>query len=52
MFNEEQAKCFLLKRQGELEILLMPNAPKVLDCKVYPLTTEERDMLHTFLAEE
>jgi len=30
----------------------MPDIPKVLDCKVYPLTKEERDLLRTFLTEE
>jgi hypothetical protein len=30
----------------------MPEAPKVLDCKVYPLTKEERDLLCTLLAKE
>jgi len=35
-----------------LEIPLMPEAPKVIDCKVYPLTKEERDLLYTFLSEE
>jgi hypothetical protein len=52
VFDEEGAKHFPLKREGELDIPLMPSAPKVLDCKVYPLTREERDTLHTFLAEE
>jgi len=52
VFDEEQAKCFPPKREGELEILLMPNAPKVLDYKVYPLMAEEWDTLHTFLTEE
>ena len=52
VFDEEWAKCFPPKRQRELEIPLMPNVPKVLDCKVYPLTTEEWDTLHTFLAKE
>lgn len=33
-------------------IPLMSETPKVLDCKVYPLTKEERDLLCTFLAEE
>ncbi len=33
-------------------ILLMPDIPKVLDCKVYPLMKEERDLLRTFLMEE
>jgi hypothetical protein len=52
VFNDKQAKCFPLKRKGELEIPLMPEAPKVIDCKVYPLTKEERDLLCTFLSKE
>ena len=30
----------------------MPEVPKVIDCKVYPLTKEERDLLCTFLSKE
>jgi len=30
----------------------MPEVPKVIDCKVYPLTKEERDLLRTFLSKE
>ena len=52
VFNEEKAKQFLPEREGELEIPLMQDVPKVLDCKVYPLTKEEWDLLRTFLAEE
>jgi hypothetical protein len=48
----EGAQHFPLKREGELGIPLMPEAPKVLDCKVYPLTKEEQDLLHTFLAKK
>ncbi len=30
----------------------MPKVPKVIDCKVYPLIKEERDLQYTFLSEE
>ena len=52
MFDEKGVKHFLPKWEGELDVPLMPNTPRVLDCKVYPLTREGRDTLHTFLAEE
>jgi hypothetical protein len=52
VFDKEQAKWFPPKREGDLKIPLMPNAPSMLDCKVYPLTKEEWDLLCTFLAEE
>jgi len=45
VFDEEGAKRFPPKRDGELKIPLMPNIPKVLDCKVYPLIKEEQDLL-------
>jgi len=45
-------KHFPPKREGELEIPLLPDTPKVLDCKVYLLMKEERDLLCTFLAKE
>ena len=38
--------------EGELDIPLMPEAPKVLDCKVYPLTRDKQDLLQTFLTKE
>ena len=41
VFSEEGAKRFPPKRDGELMIPLMPDIPKVLDCKVYPLMKEE-----------
>jgi len=52
VFDEECAKRFPLERDSKLEIPLLPNTPKVLDCKVYPLIREERDLLQTFLVEE
>jgi len=52
VFDEEGAKRFPPKRDGELEIPLMPDVPKVLDCKVYPLMKKEWDLLRTFLMEE
>lgn len=52
IFDEDESKRFPPERDGELEIPLLPDAPKTLDCKVYPLTREERDLLRTFLAEE
>jgi len=30
----------------------MPDAPKVLDCKVYPFMREEYDLLQAFIAEK
>ncbi len=52
VFDNERAKCFPPRREGELEIPLMPEVPKAIDCKMYPLTKEERDLLRTFLSEE
>ncbi len=45
MFDEEKAKHFPPIQDGELDIPLMLEVPKVLDCKVYPLIREERDLL-------
>ncbi len=52
VFNEAEAKHFPPEREGELEIPLMLDAPNVIDCKVYLLTKEERDLLQVFLAEK
>jgi hypothetical protein len=52
VFNKESARRFPPKRDGELTIPLMAETLKVLDCKVYPLTKEEWDLLRAFLMEE
>ena len=52
VFDEWAATRFLPEHEEELEIELLPGAPKEIDCKVYPLSQVEQDMLRQFLTEE
>src|SRR6266403_3331481 len=52
VFSEEESKRFPPKREEDMTIKLKSDAPDVIDCKVYPLTREERLLLQKFLATE
>jgi len=52
VFNKRKATYFPPKWVEELTVDLLPDALKEIDCKVYPLSREERDLLHTFLAKK
>src|SRR5260221_11261199 len=52
VFDEQKAKRFPPKREEDLKIELRPDAPKTINCKVYPLTKKETDILREFLTEE
>jgi hypothetical protein len=52
VYDKERVMCFPLKRDKELTIELLPDAPKEIDCKVYPLLQAEQDQLRIFLVEE
>ena len=52
IFNETLAERYPPKRSEDLRIKLHENAPKTINCKVYPLNRQETDILQTFLAEE
>ena len=52
MFSEKESLRFPPKREEDMTIPLKTNAPDVINCKVYPLTREERGLLEKFLAKE
>jgi len=52
VFLEEEARTFPPDREPNATIKLKPGAPKRIDCKVYPLNLQEREILKKFLSEE
>ena len=52
VFSEKESLRFPPKREEDMTIPLKVDAPDVINCKVYPLTREERGLLEKFLAKE
>ena len=52
IFSKEESKCFPAAREEDMTIILKNDAPAVINCKVYPLTKDERAQLQKFLAME
>ncbi len=52
VFNEEASHRFPPKRSWDHAIDLLPDAPKTLNCKVYPLAVTEGSALTEFLNEQ
>ncbi len=52
VFSEKASHRFPPKRPWDHAIDLLPDAPKTLDCKVYPLAITEGDALTEFLNEQ
>ena len=52
VFLEEKARRFPPERSEDMTITLTPNAPKELNCKVYPLSRDERELLKCWILEE
>ncbi len=52
VFSKEASQRFPPKRPWDHAIELKPEAPNVIDCKIYPLTQEEDKALVTFLDEQ
>ena len=51
VFSEQAAHQFPTSKPWDHAIELLPNAPPVLDCKVYPLSRDEQTAQDTFLKE-
>jgi hypothetical protein len=51
VFSEEEAKRFPRTQPWDIAIDLVADAPKVLDCKIYPLTLEEQGKLREYIKE-
>ena len=52
VFSEKELLRFPPKREEDMTIPLKADAPDVINCKVYPLTREERGLLEKFLAKK
>src|SRR6267154_268113 len=51
VFSDEEAQRFPNSRPWDHEIKLTPDAPQVLNCKVYPLAEGQQELLDQFLEE-
>ncbi len=52
MFSKKESHQFLLERTWDHAIDLLPDAPKAIDCKIYPMAKGEEDSLHEFIKEQ
>ena len=52
VFSEEGSKRFPPKREEDMTIKLTPDAPEVINCKVYPLSKKEQQLLRDFINKE
>jgi hypothetical protein len=51
VFSEEEAKRFPEHQPWDIEIEFTKDAPKILDCKIYPLTLTEQGKLDEYIKE-
>jgi hypothetical protein len=51
VFSDQQATCFPPLRPEDHAIKLIPGAPEMINCKVYPLTLAEQEAMKVFLEE-
>jgi hypothetical protein len=52
VFSEEEAKRFPPDHEENMTIKLKPDAPDVINCKIYPLTRDKRELLQKWILEE
>src|SRR6201990_193298 len=52
VFSEQELKRFPPAREEDMRITLKPDAPEVINTKIFPLSREERKLLEQFLATE
>jgi hypothetical protein len=52
VFSEEEAKCFPLDREENMTIKLKDDAPDIINCKIYPLMKEERELLQKWILDK
>jgi hypothetical protein len=52
VFSEEEAKRFPPDREENITIKLKPDAPDIINCKIYPLTKDKRELLQRWILEE
>ncbi len=52
VFSEEMSHRFPPQRTWDHKIELLPEAPKTIDCKIYPMTQGEKESLAKFIKEQ
>ena len=52
VFSEVMSHRFPPQRTWDHAIELLPEAPKTIDCKIYPMTQGEKESLATFIDEQ
>jgi len=52
MFNEKESHRFPPERTWDHAIDLLPNTPKAINCKIYPMAQGEEDSLREFIKEQ
>src|SRR6266702_2565816 len=52
VFSEDMSHRFPPPRTWDHAIELLPEAPKTIDCKIYPMTQGEKESLATFIEEQ
>jgi hypothetical protein len=52
VFSEEEAKRFPPDREENMTIKLKDDAPDVINCKIYPLTRDKRELLQKWILDE
>jgi len=51
VFSEEEAKRYPQHQPWDIAIDLVKDAPKILDCKIYPLTLAKQGRLEDYIQE-
>ncbi len=51
-FNKKESHRFPPARPWDHAIELLPDAPKAIDCKIYPMAKGEEDLLREFINEQ
>jgi len=51
-FSEKESHRFPPERTWDHAINLLPDAPKAINCKIYPMARGEEDSLHEFIKEQ
>jgi hypothetical protein len=52
IFNESAATCLPDRQPWDHVIMLLPNAPPTINCKIYPMTAMEDQALDEFIDEQ
>jgi len=51
VFLDEEAQCFPPEREEDFPVKLRPDALQKINCKIYPLTPKEDELLKVYIKE-